>query len=164
MAAKSFRLQVGCNADQMHKLEAFIEDVCNYFNVFNAYFGNILVATTEFCSFVGFLVPGKLIEVNSFVKKGALVVGFNLHDEFNVVSPYLQQNVSQYLESETILEQERSLLSTILLSDDISLDFAQQKVEILFNIKTDVKDREDIISNYLERVVGTAALKTKKQV
>jgi len=164
MSPSNFSLKVASSGKNLYKVEGFIEDVCDYFNVFNVYFGNILVATSEFYSFVGFLFPGKLIEINSCVKKGALVVGFDLQNEFYEVAPFLQQNISKYIESETISEEERSLLSTILLSDDIFLDFAQQKVELLFNIKAGAKEREAKISKYIGRVVGTSTVKHRKKV
>ncbi len=161
MSHASFSLKVVTNKENLNKIEGFVEDVCDYYNIFNVYFGNILVATSEFHSFIGFLFPNKEVEVYSYLKRGALVVGFNLKDKFNEVATYLQKNNSQYIESEIISEEERSLLSTTLLSDDIILDFAHQKVEFFFNIKAEAKGRKVKISKYIESVAETPSVKTR---
>lgn len=163
MAPANFRLKVVAIKENISRVEGFVEDVCDYNNVFNLYFGNILVATCEFFSFLAFKFPDKEIELYSRKKKGALVVGFNLQEKFFEIIPFLQKNLSEYIESENITENERSLLSTTLLSDDVFLDFTEQNVELLFNIKREANDRGVKISKYFERVSDSSIVKTKKE-
>ena len=163
MAPANFCLKVSCNKENFHKIEGFVEDVCDYYNVFNVYFGNILVSTCEFFSFLTLSFPNKDVEVYSHINKGALVLGFKLQDSFIEALPFLQKNISEYIESASITENERSLLSTQLLSDDIYLDSVRQNVELLFNIKAEAGERGEKILEYLENLVETSTMHPNKK-
>jgi serine/threonine-protein kinase RsbW len=40
-------LKIGSNVSEIHEVERFVEDICDYYNINNTYFGNIIVAITE---------------------------------------------------------------------------------------------------------------------
>ncbi|MCK9421091.1 MAG: hypothetical protein M0Q38_00645 [Bacteroidales bacterium] len=44
---KDYRELVVCNKKEIPKLERFVEEICDYYNINKEYFGNILLATTE---------------------------------------------------------------------------------------------------------------------
>jgi hypothetical protein len=164
MADSSFSIKVSCSANELHKVEAFVEDICDYHNVFNVYFGNILIATSELFSFLTNLFPAKEMKLFGHLNKGALVVGYNVGDSFNEVAPYYQKGISSYIESEHISEKERSLLSAALLSDDIILDSSKNNLELIFNIKAEAGHREEKISTYIESLSDAKLVKTRKGI
>jgi hypothetical protein len=43
----SFHKLLISKREDIHKLERFVEDICEFYNITNEYFGNILLATTE---------------------------------------------------------------------------------------------------------------------
>ena len=44
---RDFRELVITGKQEVTKLERFIEEICDFYNINNEYFGNILLATTE---------------------------------------------------------------------------------------------------------------------
>ncbi|NCU33039.1 MAG: hypothetical protein EOM23_08945 [Candidatus Moranbacteria bacterium] len=162
MANSLFSIKVSCSANELHKVEAFVEDICDYHNVFNVYFGNILIATSELFSFLTNLFPGKEIELYSQFTKGSLVVGYNIGERFNEVSQYYQKGLSGFIESEHISENEKRLLSTALLTDDIILDLSKNNLELIFCIKAEASHREKKISKYIESLSETKLLRANK--
>jgi len=53
---------------EINKLERFIEEICDYYNINNEYFGNILLATTESTNI--------LLSLNANPSKGKVLIGF----------------------------------------------------------------------------------------
>lgn len=44
---KKHTLKIKSDINEIHEVERFIEDICDYFNINNSYFGNIVVAVSE---------------------------------------------------------------------------------------------------------------------
>ena len=44
---KKHTLKIKSDINQIHEVEKFIEDICDYYNINNSYFGNIVVAVSE---------------------------------------------------------------------------------------------------------------------
>jgi serine/threonine-protein kinase RsbW len=44
---KKLTLKIKSDIKEIHEVERFIEDICDYYNVSNSYFGNIVVAVSE---------------------------------------------------------------------------------------------------------------------
>jgi len=53
---------------EINKLERFIEEICDYYNINNEYFGNILLATTESANI--------LLALDDNPNKGKISIGF----------------------------------------------------------------------------------------
>lgn len=47
MATKELNIELASNLSQLNKVEAFVEQICDEFNIYNNYFSNIIVAVTE---------------------------------------------------------------------------------------------------------------------
>jgi serine/threonine-protein kinase RsbW len=44
---KKHTLKIKSDINEIHEVEKFIEDICDYYNINNSYFGNIVVAVSE---------------------------------------------------------------------------------------------------------------------
>lgn len=44
---KKHTLKIKSELSEIHEVERFVEDICDYYNINNVYFGNIIVAVTE---------------------------------------------------------------------------------------------------------------------
>jgi serine/threonine-protein kinase RsbW len=44
---KEKRISFGSSIANIHAVNQFVEDICDHYNIFNSYFGNILTAVTE---------------------------------------------------------------------------------------------------------------------
>jgi serine/threonine-protein kinase RsbW len=40
-------LKIKSDIKEIHEVEKFVEDICDYYNINNSYFGNIIVAVSE---------------------------------------------------------------------------------------------------------------------
>lgn len=44
---KKHTIKIKSDLQEIHEVEKFVEDICDYYNINNSYFGNIIVAITE---------------------------------------------------------------------------------------------------------------------
>lgn len=44
---KKHILKINSDINEIHEVEKFVENICDYYNINNSYFGNIIVAVTE---------------------------------------------------------------------------------------------------------------------
>jgi len=158
----SFSLKVSCRKNELSRVEGFVEDICDYHNIFSTYFGNILVATSEYFTFLGNLFPEKEVELYSQLKEGSLVVGFKLQKHFSDASAFSKRSINDFIESNNLSENERSFLAASLLSDEVFLDTEKQNVELGFKIKSETREREKKITTYIEGISTSSTQKSIK--
>jgi len=147
---------VTCHANQLPKVENFVDAVCEKHNIFNIYFGNILGATTEFFSLLCLVCPAKEVHVFSEHDKGSLVVGFKLGENFLDVAAIVQKSAKAFLDARVIGRKEKSYLAAYLLTDNINLDNNQEIVKLAFHLKSlgseQIKHRGMLIEQYLNAI------------
>jgi serine/threonine-protein kinase RsbW len=80
---KKHSLKLQSSITEIHKLEKFVEEICDEYNINNSYFGNILLSLTE--AFENALFhgnksnPAKLVKISFESKPKGLL--FEVHDE-----------------------------------------------------------------------------------
>ena len=66
---RDYRELVITGKKEISKLERFVEEICDYYNINNEYFGNILLATTEAADI--------LFSLNESIENGLVGIQFD---------------------------------------------------------------------------------------
>jgi len=127
------KLSLESRPENISSIERFVEEICDYYNINDTYFGNILIALTE--AFNNALIhgnqsdPARNIEIVFESKPKGL--SFTVKDEG---AGYDLDEVPDPLDLETETETGRGLFLIRALSDKVEIDDGGSKVEMFFRI------------------------------
>jgi serine/threonine-protein kinase RsbW len=126
-------IMLGASLSNMHAVNHFIEDICDHYNIFNSYFGNILTAVTE--AVQNAIVhgcknnPSKKVEL--FFSSRADGLTFTITDEGNGFNPNEMPDPTD-LSNDGLMG--RGIFLMRSLSDGIEFSNGGRTVELTFNI------------------------------
>ena len=86
---------------ELYKLERFVEEICDYHNINNEYFGNILLASTEAANILISISDGKsqtalVVTFEKTVKGFTFKLKFNSQADANKQEQYLEQEIRKH--------------------------------------------------------------------
>ena len=120
---------------EINKLERFIEEICDYYNVNNEYFGNILMATTEATSI--------LFTVTDMQEFGSVLIRFDKHSKGLTFKIRLESNYKGQGDSEDILDREirkyklsKEIFIVKALTDEITISLTGKSIILTFYISS----------------------------
>ena len=118
---------------ELNKLERFIEEICDYYNINNEYFGNILLATTE--------AAGILLALSEDPVKRELSVNFDRSSKGLLFTIKIEWEDG--VAEEDILDREikkhnlsRDIYIVKALTDEISISVNGKKIVLVFYISS----------------------------
>jgi len=119
---------------ELYKLERFIEEICDYHNINNDYFGNILLASTEAANI--------LISVSATKKEANLMVTFEKTIKgFTFKLKFDQQDLQ--LTEEHFLEQEirkhklsKEIYIVKALADEVTISVKGESITLTFYVSS----------------------------
>lgn len=151
-------IRLKARKEEIHKLEAFVENICDQYNIFHSYFGNILFSVTEAFEFAIAEKVNKQNYIDIFFESryNSLVFKVLLSDRFLEIAASFQHDIEQTLEAEEISEKERSVVMIRMLSDEINFDAKQELMEMVFYITSInqhlTRQRIKILDEYFEKI------------
>jgi len=120
---------------EINKLERFVEEICDYYNINNEYLGNILLATTEAADI--------LFSINDSSEVGVIEIQFDRNPKGFVFRIKLCTDVSNVSENEEILDKEirkhklsRDIFIIKALTDEISISVNAKSIILVFYISS----------------------------
>ena len=120
---------------EIAKLEKFVEEICDYCNVNNEYFGNILLATTE--------AAGILLSINEAEGRNALEIRFDHGSKGLVFHIRLAGTTESTEDQEDILEREirrhklsRDIFIVKALADEITISVNAKNIVLVFYVSS----------------------------
>jgi len=120
---------------EISKLERFVEEICEYYNINNEYFGNILLATTE--------AAGILFSLNESKGKESLVINFDRNRKGLVFKIRLENGACGDNTEDDILDREirRHKLSKDIfiikaLTDEITISVNAKSIVMVFYVSS----------------------------
>lgn len=119
----------------IHEVEGFVEDICDEFNIFNSYFGNILLCVTE--AFQNALVHGNKEDEKKRIKVTFESLPLGLY--FRIEDEGEGFNYEPYLEKEYFPENgdnRNGLFLIKSLSDEVHFYNDGRCIEIVFCISS----------------------------
>ena len=153
MATKELTLEIASDLSQLSKVEAFVEQLCDEFNIYNNYYSNILVAVTE--AFTNAVQHGNRNDLTKIV-----TIKFNLAPAgllFSIEDQGLGFN-SDFIPDPTDIRNldafaGRGIYLIKHLSDEVNFVNNGTKIEMLFKIssinqETSIK-RADLFKDYI---------------
>jgi hypothetical protein len=142
--------------DSLHTLEAFIENICDTYNIFDFSFGNILMAATEMYQIARHKMPDLSPSVYAQKRSGTLIIGFHLDELFLDVAGLFQKDLWGLVDKPTLNFSEKCVVNVKTNSDQVLLDQKNGAIELCFYISSinsqQTKLRLKILDSYFECV------------
>lgn len=120
---------------EFNRLERFVEEICDYYNINNEYFGNILLATTEAADI--------LFTINSESKNNSIRIRFDRNKKGLIFRLCVGNQEDNEELSEDLLETEirRHRLSKEIyivraLADEITISVSGRSVVLVFYVSS----------------------------
>lgn len=132
------KIQPTLSADQIHHVEAFVEDMCDQYNINNAYFGHMMFAVTEmFTQACMVSDSGKeTIGIQFSSDRDALRFHFDLGGVYPDLASKCKIKEEILLNKDELAVEEEGFLAMELLCDDIQLQPDNKSIELVFNISS----------------------------
>ncbi len=135
MVKKTDSVLIPATKAHIHLVEAFVEKICDDYNIFSSYFGVILFSITE--TFIAFVdnnaASNKDILLSFRYSPKGLIFRYFPGDSILELASLLQENIHEGL---THADGEASYNMQIVktLADEIHVDHDQGMIEIVFNL------------------------------
>jgi hypothetical protein len=120
---------------EIAKLERFVEEICDYYNINNEYFGNILLATTE--------AAGILFALNESTESGIIEIQFKRSSKGLVFKIKLGCCDGSSIDNEELLDREirkhklsRDIFIIKALTDEITISVNASSIILVFYISS----------------------------
>jgi len=132
---RDFRELVITGSKEVTKLERFVEEICDYYNINNEYFGNVLLATTE--------AVGILFSLNDSTEQETIVVSFDRNPKGLIFKIKLGNSEGNAVDQEDILDREirkhklsRDIFIIRALTDEITISFNAKSIVLIFYVSS----------------------------
>ena len=132
---RDFRELVIAGDGDLSKLERFVEEICDYYNINNEYFGNILLATTE--------AAGILLSIKEPEDKTNLAIRFDRSSRGLIFKIRLGTGDVAAQEGEDILDREirkhklaRDIYIVKALADEITIAVNARSITLVFYVSS----------------------------
>ncbi len=130
---KDYRTLVVNGSKEIFKLERFVEEICDYYNINNEYFGNILLATTEAAEI--------LMSINEKEGSNALTISFDRNQKGMVFK--IKMDGENSIEGEDILDKEirkhklsKEIFIIKALTDEITISVDAKSIVLVFYVSS----------------------------
>lgn len=120
---------------EINRLERFIEEICDYYNINNEYFGNILLATTESANI--------LLALNDNPTKGKVSIGFERTPKGLIFHIRLINSDINTKKEEDFLDKEirkhklsKEIYIIRALTDEITISIDGKSIRLVFYVSS----------------------------
>jgi hypothetical protein len=120
---------------EINRLERFVEEICDYYNINNEYFGNILLATTEAADI--------LITLDDHTPETRLCISFDRNSKGLVFKIKLFEGQEVLPDSEDLLDREirkhrlaKDIFIIKALADEITISVNAKQIVLVFYVSS----------------------------
>ncbi|HSV76437.1 MAG TPA: hypothetical protein VLH37_05340 [Bacteroidales bacterium] len=158
------RLVVKASLEELPKVEFFVEKICDQFNIFNSYFGNILFSVCEVFTLLASETDSSKKKIQLYFYADAKGLNFRvaLKDRFFEIAGICQKTTEELLMGDDLTPTEKSLLSVNLLVDEMNFNSKNESVDLVFYISSihmnAYKHRISLLDTYFEKINKTATV------
>ncbi|MFZ4522328.1 MAG: hypothetical protein ACOYNC_11525 [Bacteroidales bacterium] len=132
---RDFRELAITGKKEISKLERFVEEICDYYNINNEYFGNVLLATTE--------AAGILFSLSDSPEDGQITISFGRNNRGLVFKIRLGNLTDSTGDSEDLLDREirkyklsRDIFIIKALTDEITISINAKTIVLVFYVSS----------------------------
>lgn len=155
-------LRISATENEINKLEAFIEQICDDFHIYDAYFGNIMAANTlaiEMC--IEAAGPKEFaLDIFFIPRPSGMYFKIKLYDYFlDIVKHYDKIKDKDPGDPEAFNGESHRMMMIKLLSDEIRIDQNEETIEMIFFI-TGINEqltnqRIELLEKYYHMITST---------
>jgi hypothetical protein len=127
-------LRIKASLDNIHEVEAFIESICDDYNIFNSYFGIILFSITECFRAIASQNNSAKHTLRLDFKSSQIGLGFKFYigaGILEIASLLKEKNISS---DDVMSDTQQNLQIVKMLCDKIIIEAEKGVFEIVFNI------------------------------
>ncbi len=155
-------MRIVANDIEINKLEAFIEQICDDFHIYDAYFGNIMASNTLAIEMCMEAAGGNDFYVDVFFVSRPAGMCFNikLYDYFlDIAKHYDKIKDKNADDPEAFSGEWHRMMMIKLLSDEIIIDQREECIELIFYI-TGINEqltnqRIELLEKYYNMITAT---------
>ena len=132
---RDFRELVIKELKELNKLERFVEEICDFYNINNEYFGNIQLATTE--------AVGIIFSLNESAEKGYVTISFDRKPKGLMFKIKMGGSDESLINSEDLLDREirkhklsRDIFIIKALTDEITISVNARSIVLVFYVSS----------------------------
>jgi hypothetical protein len=132
---RDFRELTITGKKEIVKLERFVEEICDYYNINNEYFGNVLLATTEAADI--------LFSLNESSDDTRMAISFDRNPKGLIFKIKLANNDGDAIDNEDILDREirkhklsREIFIIKALTDEITISVNAKSIVLVFYVSS----------------------------
>ncbi len=132
---QDYRELVITGKKEISKLERFVEEICDYYNINNEYFGNILLASTE--------AAGILFALNDEQESGKISISFDRSQKGLIFKIKLEGKECRGDDTEDVLDIEirkhklsRDIFIIKALTDEITISVNAKSIILVFYVSS----------------------------
>ena len=132
---RDFRELAITGKEEISKLERFVEEICDYYNINNEYFGNVLLATTEAAAI--------LFSLSDSPDNSEVLISFGRNNRELVFKIRLGNLENSAEDSEDILDREirkhklsRDIYIIKALTDEITISVNARTIILVFYVSS----------------------------
>ena len=150
-------LRLAPDQEELNKLEAFVENVCDDYHIYDAYFGNIMAANTLLFELFIDIIDKKDFHIDIYFQSTPSGLFFTVKlDQYflDLAGMYDRVKNLEPDDPEAYTGQGHRLMMLRLLSDDVKFDGEDESIELVFHV-TGVNDaltiqRVEMLYRYYE--------------
>ncbi|MCX6287864.1 MAG: hypothetical protein NTY96_12180 [Bacteroidetes bacterium] len=119
---------------ELYKIERFIEEICDYHNINNEYFGNILLASTEAANIL-ISVTGMAKEASLMITFEKTIKGFTFKLKFD--GPDISNHQEHFLEQEIRKHKlAKEIFIVRALADEVTISVKGETIILTFYVSS----------------------------
>ena len=122
-------IELNPSNENIHIIESFIEDVCDYHNISDKYYANIIMAITEATKVIYRNKPDKFINIAFEYSQTGL--NFEIISELDWNSLIVNENIEMELDS----EEDREIFMIWSMPDRVTISDDGKKLKMSFTIE-----------------------------
>ncbi len=155
-------LRIGAHEAGINRLEAFIEQICDDFHIYDAYFGNIMASNTLAIEMCIDAAGDKEFNIDIFFvsKPSGMYFKIKLYDYFLDIVKQYDKIKDKNINDPGVFEGESHRMMMIkLLSDQIRINSNEESIELIFYI-TGINEqltnqRIELLEKYYSMITAT---------
>lgn len=138
MIKEAKQIEVPLAINQVHAVEAFVENICDHYNINNAYFGHIMYTVTElFCMATGLNADQQeSVRISFTSDKTGLKFLFTYGDLFLDIAAGFSVTEDDLLEHPELEGSDLGFLAIKMLSDEINVQSERASIELVFYVSS----------------------------
>ncbi len=158
-------IKILAEGDDVHTLEKFIDQICDDYHIYDAYYGNIMTTIATLGELIGTIKKEKGLYIDVYFNSSPAGLSFTIKLGrlfLDIAKDIEKAKKTDLNDPEAYIPSIQQVKTMEMLSDEIRLDPEEESIVIRFNI-SGINDmlslqRVQMLDNYFQKVVNIKEL------